>query len=156
MNTTDVQVYSYVTDTGRRISVSMGLFGEIDKDRRVTASITVDDVERFHSTSHYNLPAGVPLGEWMGYAVICCLAKHLAGYAMWHIMQGLMHMANADDVQMLPIDDRHISELTDEKAEWWTREENLDILPYLHDKLDPLIEKAIEEYPQLRKNEENN
>lgn len=154
MNTTDVQVYDYVMDDGRKISISLSLFGEIEKDRRVVATIMVDDVERFHTATHFRLPAGVPLGEWMGYAVISCLIQHVRGYAIWGIMNTLMVMANADEAEHMPIDDRHISELTDEKAEWWTEPENQNIIPYLHHKLGPAIDVAIAEYPQL--NKENN
>lgn len=154
MNTSDVQVYDYVMDDGRRIQMTYALFGEIEKDRRVTATITVDGVERFHATSHFNLPAGVPLGEWFGYCVTSCLMRHLTEYVMFMIMNNLMTMANGDEVEMMPVDDRHVSELTDERAEWWTEEENQSIIPYLHQKLNPLADKALDEYPQLHK--ENN
>lgn len=155
MNTSDVQVYSYVTDHGRRISVTLATFGEIEEDRKVDVSIMVDDVEQLHSSTHWHVPPGVPLGEWLIYAIMQCLCDHMAAHCMFQLLQNLLAKANADEVQMVPIDDRHIAELTDTQAEWWNGDENHILVDYLIEKSSPLAEKAIEEYPQLRVNKEN-
>lgn len=155
MTTSDVQVYSYVTDDGRRISLSFGAFGDLCKERRVDVSVTVDDVERLHASGHWTLPAGVPLGEWFVHAVMGCLCQHMQEWVLRMMLQNLLTMANADDVQLVPIDDRHISELTDEQAEWWNEDGSDSVVDYLIQLSIPLAEKAVEEYPQLRINKEN-
>lgn len=155
MTTSDVQVYSYVTDDGRRISVSLGAFGDLSKERRVDVSVTVDDVERLHASGHWVCLPTVPLGEWFVHAVMSCLCTHMSEWNMFHMIQNLLTMANADDVQMVPIDDRHISELTDGQAEWWNDDANDSVVDHLIKVSLPLAEKMVEEYPQLRINKEN-
>jgi hypothetical protein len=155
MNTSDVQVYDYVTDDGHRIAVSLATFGEVDKRRKVDVSITVDGVERLHTGTHYSCPAGVPLGEWMVYGVLNCLCTHMEQFGTFQLLNNLFSMANADEVKFIPIDDRHISELTDAQAEWWNEGDNHTIVDYIYDKVRPIAKQAIEQYPQLQ-NKENN
>lgn len=154
MNTSDVKVYSYVTDTGRRISVSMALFGEIEKDRKVDVSITIDDVERLHSSTHWHIPPGVPLGEWLINGVMGCLCDHMEAYTRFQLLENLLATANADNVQFIPIDDRHIAELTDEQAEWWNEDDNHPLVDYLLTQVRPAAQAILEQYPQLRANKE--
>lgn len=155
MNTSDVQVYDYVTDNGRKISVSLATFGEIEKDRKVTVSVVVDDVERLHTTDHTHCPPGVPLGEWLIYGVLNCLCDHMMQWCMFQTLHNLFAMANADEVQFVPIDDRHIHELTDDQAEWWDGDDNHPLVDYLFERVTPLAEQMLEQYPQLRANKEN-
>lgn len=156
MNTSDVQVYDYVTDDGRRISVSLATFGELKKDRSADVSITVDGVERMHTSGHTRVPANIPMGEWLIYGVLNCLCIHMAQYSVFQILENLMAMALADEQQSIPIDDRHISELTDEQAAWWNEDPNHPLVDYLYSQVRPAAEQAIDKYPQLRMNEENN
>jgi hypothetical protein len=137
MNTSDLQVYDYVTDAGRRVSISLGTFGEIEKRRTVDASITVDGVERLHTSGHVSCPEGVKLGEWTVYCLLNCLSTHMAKYNMFQMLNNLLSMANADDLQLVPVDDRHIAELTDQQAEWWNDEANIELIEYIHDRVIP-------------------
>lgn len=154
MNTSDVQVHDYVTDDGRRISISLATFGDVDADRKVTASVVVDGVERLHST-HWRCPAGVELGEWLIFSVMQCLCSHMVEYYMYEIMNNLLTKANGDEVETVPIDDRHIPELTDEQMEWWNDDGNHPLVDYILAKVKPAAEKAAKENPQLRANKEN-
>lgn len=155
MTTSDVQVYSYVTDDGRRISVSFGAFGDLVKERRVDVSVTVDDVERLHASGHWTIPANVPLGEWFVHAVMSCLVTHMVDWTSRMILLNLLTRAGADEVQLVPVDDRHISELTDAQAEWWNEDANDSVVDHLIKVSLPLAEKMVEEYPQLRIKKEN-
>ena len=156
MNTTDVQVYDYVTDDGRRISISLAAFGEVDKDRTVNVSIVVDDVERLHTTNHTRCPANIKMGEWLIHGVLNCLCIHMEQFQMFQLMNNLMFMANADEPQLVPIDDRHISELTDQQAEWWNEDANHPLVDYLFEKVRPAVVEAVKNYPHLRTNKESN
>lgn len=155
MNTSDVHVFDYVTDDGRRVAVSLATFGEIDKRRRVDVSITVDGVERLHTNTHYSCPAGVPIGEWLVYGVLNCLCTHMEKYGVFQVLNNLFSMANGDELKFIPVDDRHIQELTDEQAMWWDEGDNHTIVDYLYEQVRPAAEAAIEKYPQLQ-NKENN
>jgi hypothetical protein len=155
VNTSDVQVYDYVTDNGRRISVALGTFGEIEKDRTVDVTITVDGVERLHMSDHTKCPAGVPLGEWLIHPICMCICVHMEYYSLFQMMQNLLSMANADELQLIPLDDRHISQLTDEQAEWWNEDSNHPLIDYLIDQARPAAEQALRDYPILGTTKEN-
>lgn len=156
MNTSDVQVYDYVTDDGRRISVSLATFGELKKDRNADVSITVDGVERLHTSGHTRVPANIPMGEWLIHGVLDCLCTHMAQYSLFQLLNNLMSMANADEQQFIPIDDRHISELTDDQAAWWDEDLNHPLVDYLYSQVRPAVQEALDKYPSLRVNKENN
>ena len=152
MQVPDVEVYSYVTDDGVQIQVSVAVSGDPGKDRRASASIYVDGVERLHADTHFVLPKGVPLGEWFVKAVVNCLCRHMIGWCEYHIFNNLLSMATADDPQPLPTDDRHITELTEAQSEWWS--DNLEISQYLDSRTRELADQMAEKYPQLRGGEQ--
>lgn len=156
MNIADVQVHDYVTDDGRRISVSLGTSGEVSTRRQVDVSITVDGVERFHTSTHYSCPEGIPLGEWLVYGVLNCLCTHMEQWNVFQVLHNLLATANGDEVQFVPIDDRHIQELTEEQAEWWNEDDNHHLVDYLYEQVKPAALEALDQYPQLRANKENN
>lgn len=157
MNTPDVQVYDYVMDNGRRIQISLATSGDLTERRKVDLSIIVDGVERLHTNGHVSCPEGVPLGEWIVHEQLHCLSIHMAKYSMFQMLNNLFSMTTADDFQFVPIDDRHITELTDEQAEWWNEDANIDVIEYLYDRVEPAANKAVVDYPQLKvQSEENN
>lgn len=154
MNTSDVTVYSYMTDDGHRVSFSFGVWGSVDEDRKVDVSIVVDGVERMHTSGHTRLPAGLKLGEWLIFGVLRCLGEHMDEYNRFQLMDNLLSMAMADRMNTYPVDNRHISELTNEQAEWWNLDEARATGRYVLDQIKPAVEEAFNNYPQLRANKE--
>ncbi len=155
MNAGDVQVHDYMTDDGRSIKVMLVTYGDVDKDQTVGVSIQVDGVERLQTGTHFTCPAGVPLGEWLIHGVLNCLCIHMEQWNVRDLLSNLLTMANADDNHFMPIDDRHITELTDEQAAWWNEDLNHPLVDYLYEQVRPAALKALDEYPQqLRANKE--
>jgi hypothetical protein len=155
MNTSDVQVYTYVTDDGHHISFSLAAWGELTEDRRVDVTIMVDGVERLHTSGHTRLPAGTRIGEWLIQGVLQCIGQHMDDYNRFHLLANLFAMANSDDPAEFPTDDRHISELTNEQAEWWNEDGARSIGRYVLNQIRPAVLKILEEHPHLREDKEN-
>lgn len=136
----DIQSYSYVTDTGQRINVTLveseKVSGKNHGGRDMAVTIDVDGVNRLTCDNHFSTIGDFGLGEYMLKAVMSCLGEHLDYWIRW---QEFIDVAMADeykpprvvvgdpefDVRESNVAARHIEQLTDEQAWWWLTDPEL-------------------------------